>query len=382
MLPKNDRCTGCGACSAVCPKNCISMTQDAEGLLYPQIDASRCVGCQKCEKVCPVLRPLEVAQSTQAYATRNDDEQIRQKSSSGGVFTALAKTVIEKGGAVCAAAYDENFAVTHRIAHGQEELAFMRGAKYVQSHAGHLFRQLKELLDGGTPVLFVGTPCQCAGLKAYLGQEYEQLLLVDMICHGVPAPVVWDNYVNYRNQRDANGSDLVAVDQRDKSTGWSHYAYSVTFRYANGKAYSVPQGEDPYMRGFVQNLYLRPSCSGCSFKGIGRCSDLTLGDCWGIWDSHPEFDDNRGTSLLLVQSEKGRKLWGQIQSGFCTVALTAEEAVGSNPSAVRASEAHPRREEFFSRLRAGEPVEPLIRELLTPKPERQSLLRRILKRIF
>ena len=246
------------------------MTQDAEGLLYPQIDASRCVGCQKCEKVCPVLRPLEVAQSTQAYATRNDDEQIRQKSSSGGVFTALAKTVIEKGGAVCAAAYDENFAVTHRIAHGQEELAFMRGAKYVQSHAGHLFRQLKELLDGGTPVLFVGTPCQCAGLKAYLGQEYEQLLLVDMICHGVPAPVVWDNYVNYRNQRDANGSDLVAVDQRDKSTGWSHYAYSVTFRYANGKAYSVPQGEDPYMRGFVQNLYLRPSCSGCSFKGIGR----------------------------------------------------------------------------------------------------------------
>lgn len=258
----------------------------------------------------------------------------------------------------------------------------MRGAKYSQSHAGHLFRQLKELLETGKPVMFTGTPCQCAGLKAYLGKEYAQLLLVDMICHGVPAPAVWGSYINHRRQQDSNGSDLISVDQRDKSTGWSHYAYSITFRYANGHTYSVRQSEDPYMRGFVQSLYLRPSCSECSFKGIGRCSDLTLGDCWGIWESHPDFDDNKGTSLLLIQSENGQKLWECIQSDFRTVALTAEEAVLYNPSAMRVSDAHPCRAELFSRLRTGEPVVPLIRDLLTLKAERQSLIRKLLRKIF
>lgn len=382
MLPKSERCTGCGACAAICPKSCIRMIPDDEGFLYPQIDGSQCVGCKKCETACPVLQVPKASESVQAYAVQNMDRLVRQQSSSGGVFTALAKQVIQKGGVVCAAVYNDQFEVEHRIADTEEELAPMRGAKYSQSHAGHLFRQLKELLESGKPVMFTGTPCQCAGLKAYLGKEYAQLLLVDMICHGVPAPAVWGSYINHRRQQDSNGSDLISVDQRDKSTGWSHYAYSITFRYANGHTYSVRQSEDPYMRGFVQNLYLRHSCSNCTFKGIGRCSDLTLGDCWGIWESHPDFDDNKGTSLLLIQSENGQKLWECIQSDFRTVALTAEEAVLYNPSAMRVSDAHPCRAELFSRLRTGEPVVPLIRDLLTPKAERQSLIRKLLRKIF
>lgn len=381
MLPKSERCTGCGSCAAICPKNCIRMIPDDEGFLYPQIDGSQCVGCKKCETACPVLQVPKASESVQAYATQNMDRLIRQQSSSGGVFTALAKQVIQKGGVVCAAVYNDQFEVEHRIADTEEELAPMRGAKYSQSHAGHLFRQLKELLESGKPVMFTGTPCQCAGLKAYLGKEYEQLLLVDMVCHGVPAPSVWKAYVRCRRELDANGAELSSINLRDKSTGWSRYAYSVKFQYADGSAYCIPQSRDPYMRGFVGDLYLRPSCSVCSFKGINRCSDLTLGDCWGVWDSHPDFDDNQGTSLLFIQSEKGQKLWKCIQSDFRTVALTAEQAVLHNPSAMSASDAHPRRAELFSRLREGEPVAPLIWDLLMPKAERQSLIKRILRKI-
>jgi coenzyme F420-reducing hydrogenase beta subunit len=358
------------------------MIPDDEGFLYPQIDGSQCVNCKKCEKTCPVLQKPRVSESVQAYAVQNMDQRVRCQSSSGGVFTALAEQVIKKGGAVCAAVYNDQFEVEHRIAFTVEELAPMRGAKYSQSHAGYLFRALKELLESGKPVIFTGTPCQCAGLKTYLGKEYEQLLLVDMVCHGVPAPSVWKEYVRRRRELDANGAELSSINLRDKSTGWSRYAYSVKFQYANGSVYCVPQGQDPYMRGFVGDLYLRPSCSVCSFKGINRCSDLTLGDCWGIWDSHPDFDDNRGTSLLLVHTAKGQQIWNQLCADFASVAFAVEDVTRYNPSAESVSRAHSGRGEFFRRLSAGESVDGLIGEVLSPKVSRQSLIKRVVKRIL
>ena len=382
LLPNRDECTGCGGCAAVCPKGCIRMRADSEGFLYPEVDESQCVNCKMCEKACAVLKSPRVSQSAELVAAQNMDALVRQESSSGGVFTALAERIIRQGGTVCAAAYNEDFSVAHRIAFNVKQIAPMRGAKYAQSHAGHLFRQLKELLKEGKPVMFVGTPCQCAGLKGYLGQDYDQLLTVDMICHGVPAPVVWENYVNRRRELDANGAPVASINLRNKSTGWSNYAYSVMFQYADGSVYSVPQGQDPYMRGFVGDLYLRPSCSRCSFKGLHRCSDLTLGDCWGIWNTHPEFDDNKGTSLLIIQSSRGQRAWDGIKDGFYTVPLTREEAFKSNSSALASSEVHPQREAFFTRLSDAEPVEELIRDILEPKAPRQSLIKRVLRRIY
>ena len=382
LLPNRDLCTGCGGCASACPKGCIRMEADAEGFLYPLVDQSRCVDCKKCQQACAVLHKPAVGETVQVWATRNADLDIRRESSSGGVFTALAQAVICDGGAVCAAVYREDWTVSHKIAFTVEELAAMRGAKYTQSHAGHLFAQLKALLTEGKTVLFVGTACQCAGLKVYLGQDYEGLILVDMICHGVPAPTVWKAYVRRRRELDANGAEVTAIHLRDKSTGWSRYAYSVKFQYANGSEYCVPQGQDPYMRGFVTDLYLRPSCSTCSFKGIGRCSDLTLGDCWGIWDSHPDFDDNRGTSLLLVHTAKGQQLWNRLGNEFESVAFAAEDVTKYNPSAVSGSQAHAQREEFFRRHSEGEEVDVLIGDVLSPKAPKQSFFKRALKCIL
>lgn len=381
-LPNQDLCTGCGGCAADCPKECIRMEADAEGFLYPWVDQSQCVDCKKCEQTCAVLHKPVVGETVQVWATRNTDSDVRRESSSGGVFTALAKCVIGDGGAVCAAVYTEDWTVVHKIAFTVEALSAMRGAKYVQSHAGHLFARLKSLLTEGKPVMFVGTPCQCAGLKAYLGQDYERLILVDMVCHGVPAPSVWKAYVRRRRELDANGAELTSVNLRDKSTGWSRYAYSVKLQYANGSAYCVPQGQDPYMRGFVGDLYLRPSCSECSFKGISRCSDLTLGDCWGIWDSHPDFDDNRGTSLLLVHTAKGQQIWNRLCADFGSVAFAVEDVTKYNPSAVSGSRAHASRGEFFRRLSEGEAVDALIGAVLSPKVPRQSFLKRVVRRIL
>lgn len=381
-LPNRDLCTGCGGCAAACPKGCIRMEADAEGFLYPRVDQSQCVDCKKCEQTCAVLHKPAVGESVQAWATRNTDSDVRRESSSGGVFTALAKCVIGDGGAVCAAVYTEDWTVVHKIAFTVEALAAMRGAKYVQSHAGHLFARLKSLLTEGKPVMFVGTPCQCAGLKAYLGQDYERLILVDMVCHGVPAPSVWKAYVRRRRELDANGAELMSVNLRDKSTGWSRYAYSVKFQYANGSAYCVPQGQDPYMRGFVGDLYLRPSCSACSFKGISRCSDLTLGDCWGIWDTHPEFDDDQGVSALLIHSKKGQMLWSDISTQFHSMQLTEEDVTNYNSSAIHSSAPHPRRVVFFDRLSSGEPIDELISNVLLENAPKKGVFKRILDRLL
>lgn len=380
-LPKREQCTGCGGCAAVCPKDCIRMVADREGFLYPVVEESRCVDCKLCEKVCTAWEQPAVSGVVDCLAARNKDAQIRKDSSSGGVFTALAQRVLQAGGAVCGAVYNEKFGVEHRLAFTMEELASMRGAKYTQSHAGHCFRQLKQLLAQDRPVLFVGTPCQCAALRSYIG-DHDRLLLVDMICHGVPSGSIWASYVQRRRELDADGQKIAQIDLREKSTGWSHYAYSVRIEYGNGKIYSVSQGQDPFMKGFVENLYLRPSCAHCAFKGVQRCSDLTLGDCWGIWDLRPEFDDNKGTSLVLVQSDKGRKMWDAICEQFDWVELKEEDAIRYNPSAVRASVPHEAREAFFSRLEAGEPVDVLIWDLLTPKTPRRSLVKRVYDRLF
>ena len=379
MLPEASKCSGCGSCAAICPKNCITMTADAEGFRYPVIDEASCIRCGACERVCPVENHPDLSGHTTALAAQNTNESLRRDSSSGGVFSALAELILVRGGWVCAAVYDDRFGVCHELTNSLERLAAMRGAKYTQSCAEHCFPQIRELLKQDVPVLFVGTPCQCAGLRSFLGQMYPQLLLVDMICHGVPAPKVWQRYLLERQKTDAPNEKLLSVNLRSKSTGWSRYGYSVEYQYSGGICRSTPQGQDPFMRGFVSNLYLRPSCADCAGKGVQRCSDLTLGDYWGIWDQHPEFDDDRGTSLLLIHSPKGQLAWEQISGSFRICSVTCEDALAQNPSALQSSPPHPNRERFFEQLDRQPSIIHWIQTCLAPRQE--SLLRRLLGRL-
>lgn len=379
MLVDSSRCSGCGSCAAVCPRDCITMEYDREGFRHPRVDPERCVRCGVCESTCPIMAPLPSSAEPKAVAAQNRDDDVRASSSSGGVFSALAERILRRGGLVCAAVYGEDFSVVHVTADTPEGVARQRGAKYPQSRAEHCFAGIRAALRRGTPVLFVGTPCQCAGLRAFLGGDDPNLLLVDMVCHGVVSPKVWARYLQERRHLDAGGASLTAVNLRSKTTGWSRYRYSVRMDYADGQAYRALQGEDPLMRGFTGNLFLRPSCSGCAFKGRNRCADLTLGDYWGIWEQHPEFDDDRGTSLLLIHTAKGQGAWEQIAEQFRALETPCAEAISKNPSAVASSVPHGARERFFRDLDRKKSVIRWIDQCLGG--EKPGLLRRIRNRL-
>ena len=380
MLAEKRLCTGCGSCAMICPQHCIDMNEDEEGFLFPNINSQKCISCGLCKQSCPILTNKAVKRTyrTKIFAAQNKNENMRRQSSSGGVFIALALAVIEQCGAFCAAKYSKNFEAVHGIATTKEELLDYCGAKYVQSKTGQCYTEIKEMLCQGWKILFVGTPCQVAGLSSFLKRPYDNLVLVDMICHGVPSPLVWRKYLEERKQRDANGAELAAINLRDKSSGWSRYGYSIRFDYQNGKVYSAYQNKDSFMQGFTSNLYLRPSCSNCKFKGVERSSDITLGDFWGVWDLYPEFDDNIGTSLLMIHSEKGYKMWEDILDNFRNLEISSEEAIQYNLSVIKSSPAANKRTAFYRGLRQGKQVSDLV-QIYLPNQSNQkvSIIRQI-----
>ena len=292
-------CSGCGACVNACPKECISLRGDGEGFLYPEADPARCVECGLCESVCPFLAATEAREPSAVYAAVNPDGQERLQSSSGGVFPLLMRAVLEQGGIVFGAAFDEDWSVHHTAVTRLEEMPALQGSKYVQSRTGTCYRAVKECLRQGKRVLFSGTACQVAGLLRYLGKEEENLLTVDVVCHGVPSPRIWQEYLASLHQP----APIRSISFRDKQSGWLDYAFSI--RYADGSVFREPHGENLYMKGYLKDLFLRPSCHRCKVKG-GRCgSDITLGDFWGIGRVSPELDDDRGVSMVLAHTPKG-----------------------------------------------------------------------------
>lgn len=353
-LATKEYCTGCTACASACPKNCISLVADENGFLFPVINAEYCVDCGLCEKACPMVTPLKTAeQEPKAYAAYSKDEAVRIQSSSGGVFTEIAKAVLADGGVVFGAAYNEQFEVMHICVDSETDLAKLRGAKYAQSNLCGIFADVKAKLNAGQKVLFSGTPCQVAGLKASLRRDYENLLTVDFVCHSVPSPMAWREYVKYRAQMDNGGQLPKLINLRSKETGWSRYRYSNLFQYADGTNHSARSGESLYMKLFVGGYISRESCANCQFKGYSRVSDLTIGDFWGIWNIAPEMDDNKGTSLVLVQSEKGAVLLERIRNRMMLKPVTLEEASRENPAIVKTMAVQEKRQDALRQLRDG-----------------------------
>lgn len=338
------KCCGCSACVQRCPKQCISLHVDEEGFLYPKVDIDTCIDCGLCEKVCPVLHQAEECMPLEVFAAKNPNDQIRMESSSGGVFTQLAEQTIEAGGVVFGVKWNEHFEAVHAYTETKEGIAAFRGSKYVQSRVGDTFKQAEQFLKQGRQVLFSGTPCQIAALKLFLRKDYENLLAVDFICHGTPSPGVFRWYLSEEFAKEAarqSGekiqfrsslpipsiakADVLAREQgfviedirfRDKRVGWKKFSFVLSLKSLskvttagekNSVSLSYTLDKHVFMRGFLKDLYLRPSCHNCPAKSGKSGADITLGDYWGIQSLMPEYDDDCGVSALTINTEKGKQ---------------------------------------------------------------------------
>ncbi len=376
VLPEREQCCGCTACMNVCPKQCIKMENDKYGFAYPVVwKSSECIQCGACTNRCPVISENDVEHNCpEAFAAYSINEQIRMKSSSGGVFTEAAKYVLEQQGVVYGAAFNENFVVHHIRVEKIEELSKLRGAKYSESFLGNTYSEILKTLKNDQYVLFSGTPCQVAGLKSFLKRDYDHLLCIDFVCHGVPSPKVWEEYVKLRRKEDAAGSKTVQINLRDKSTGWSRYRYSSYFKYEDGHERKLMNTQNLFMKLFIGDYVSRNSCENCQFKGYHRVSDLTLGDFWGIWDIIPEMDDDKGTSLVLLQSLRGKEVWNEIKKRLIIKEVTLEQASCQNPSMIKSSEANRDRQKVLEQICNGK-IE-LCEKLFD---EKKSFMNRIIR---
>ena len=323
VLKDKKDCCGCHACVSVCAHKAITMSADAEGFLYPTVAKEACTECGLCEQVCPVIHQATPTRPIKVYAARSKDEAIRQESSSGGIFTLLADAVIREGGVVFGAKFDEKWNVVHAAAENTDEMALFRGSKYVQSTIGDTYKEAKSHLKQGRKVLFSGTPCQIAGLKRYLRKEYDNLLTIDVVCHGVPSPLVWQRYLEGMRAKGA----IKDVAFRDKTRGWAQYAFRIR---TEEQTLLLPPSENPFMRGFLTDLYLRPSCHACPARCGKSGSDITLGDFWGIQAVHPEMDDNKGCSAIMIHTARGQVLYDSIEK--VDVESRYEYLLPENPS--------------------------------------------------
>ncbi len=367
-------CCGCSACVQKCPKNCISFKEDGEGFLYPEVDKAVCVDCGLCEKVCPILHQMVECKPLGVYAARNYDEEIRKQSSSGGIFTLLAEHIINEGGVVFGARFDDSWEVEHDYTETVEGLAVFRGSKYLQSRMEDNYKKVETFLKQERKVLFSGTPCQVAGLKRFLRKEYTNLTTVDFVCHGVPSPGVWRRYLKETITRFCENKSVLTdpiskadvyvenISFRDKRSGWKKYSFALTLSVANrGEVKNTVSfcetfSQNTFMKGFLADLYLRPSCYACAAKCGRSGSDITIADLWGAPYIIQNNDDDRGTSLILVNRDipflKNISLWMQ--------PIDYESAFTYNPAIELSARFVEKRKDFYYYFNNSESVEAII----------------------
>ncbi len=348
----SEHCVGCAACVSICPKEAIGMKVDEEGFMNPIIDEDKCVDCGLCVTVCPVLClsiEREERMMPLCYAAWSKDEEVRENSTSGGVFSHLAYQVIHQGGIVVGARYKENHLVEHGFADTIEGVKDFRQSKYVQSDMKAVFPRIKRELMSGRLVMFSGTPCQCAGVRAYLGKEYENLLLCDFICLGVNSPLVYLTYIEELEKKYK--SKVKRIWFKNKSFSWNQFATKIFFE--NGEVYIADREEDLYMQGYIKanrSLYMRRSCYDCRFRGIRRPVDFTLGDFWGIERYEKGIDTRKGISAVLIQSSKGESFFEQCKSSLHCCVRDVEDVLPCNPRMVNNVERSKERSKFFEKM--------------------------------
>lgn len=334
-------CCGCTACASICPQEAITMQPDSMGFQYPVVDKVKCVECGLCEKVCTFNDNYDTSLNLPqpiAYGVRHKDMHEVETSRSGAAFIAISDYVLENGGVVYGAGYTDHFRVVHKRAVTKEERNEFKGSKYVQSDLHGVFRQVKKDLKDGLTVLFSGTPCQTAGLNSYIGKKLrENLILVDIICHGVPGPYLWRDYLAYLEKKQ--GDRICWVNFRDKQEyGWT--AHHETFKFENGGGRKMN-----FTDLFYKHIMFRESCSKCHFANTRRPSDITLGDFWGWERFDPDINkDDKGLSLIFINTEKGRKLFETVKGQLLFKSVKIEDCL--QPNLQHPSVPHPSRKDF------------------------------------
>ena len=338
-------CSGCSACYSICPKKAISMQENEEGFLYPVIDEQKCTNCGLCAKICPVKNPKYTnTSSPDCYAAMAKDD-IRKESSSGGIFPVLAYKCLENGGYVAGAVW-EGQRVIHIVSNKKEDIEKMRKSKYLQSSMEECYSQIKNLLEENNEVLFTGTPCQIAGLKSFLRKDYDTLFTVEIICHGTPSPMVFRKYLEETlNETE----EFITTDFRDKVRGWNPSLTTTTT--TTTRKISFKGKDDIFLQAFLNNMCLRSSCGECRFNKLPRQADMTIGDFWKIEKYSKNLDDKQGTSVILVNNEKGVELLNNIQKKLKTVKnVPLKYAITGNHNIVGSSLINPNRERFMKSI--------------------------------
>lgn len=331
-------CCGCSACVSICPKNCISLVEDEEGFLYPKVDKTNCINCNLCESVCQFVRTSDKHIPKKVYAAKNLNEQERLNSSSGGIFILLAREIILKGGVVFGVKFDENFDAIHTYAESFDELKAFQRSKYVQSRIGNTYLKVRDFLKEGRNVLFSGTGCQILGLKKFLQKDYDNLFTVEIVCHGVPSPKVWKDYLNGLGLKDVSEFSF-----RNKSSSWKNYHIEAKDKN-NNIIFRELSKTNIYIKGFLNNIYLRPSCFNCAARQSSG-SDIILGDFWGISNFLPAFDDDKGVSLVLINSPKAEEIYNSLQ--IESIETKYEYALKGNPLLEISVKKTKKREKFW-----------------------------------
>lgn len=347
ILNKDEKCCyGCGSCELICPQNAITMSPNHEGFLYPEFNESRCIKCGLCIKVCPYMKnEQKTRKPIKVVAIQNKNIEVLKDSSSGGVFFAVAEYVLSIGGYVSGCVFDDNLEVNHILTNNIEEVKKMCGSKYVQSKMGNVYNLVKEKLDNGKKVLFTGTPCQIDGLKQYLRKEYDNLFLMDLICHGVPSPKIFQLYIDSVEKKFGK---IIEFKFRDKRrNGWCSQG---SIKFKNKLKKISPFNSSYYYYYYLKNILSRKSCYTCKYSSLDREADLTIGDCWNIDKLFPKLDTKNGYSVVLVNNHKGHNLLDSIKDNLTILDVDIDFVVKNNPNLSHPSDCPAMRNSIYQKI--------------------------------
>lgn len=393
QIENKTNCMSCAACYNICPTNAIKMVEDNEGFKYPQIDENKCIKCNLCEKVCPNINKIEKnenAKNPTVIAAWSKNNYVRLDSTSGGIFTELAKVLYKEDGYVCGAIYNEKWMVEHFISNDEKDIEKIRSSKYLQSDINDIYKKIKELLEQEKKVLICGSPCQISGLYSFLQKEYENLYTCDFICRGMNSPKIFKKYLE--NLELKYKSKVKKIKFKNKKYGWHNFSTKIDFE--NKKSYIGGRYEDSYMVGYLRyNAFMRPSCYDCKFKGFPRVGDITVADFWGIENINSKLDNDKGTSMILLNSQKGTALFEKIKENINFEEIYSENVFNNNVCAKSSVEMTEAREKVFENIDKMSYKElsenffptPNLKERIKIKLETNMSLKkikRIIKRIY